>query len=76
MRGLATGDESTAWVRERLDGLRIAGVVVAGVAALLLSSWTSFLVLLVLLGVYELGVTLIASQPVAQRASSSTSSQS
>lgn len=76
VRGLATGDESTAWVRERLDGLRIAGVVVAGVAALLLSSWTSFLVLLVVLGVYELGVTLIASQPVAQRASSSTSSQS
>ncbi|HEX6921995.1 MAG TPA: hypothetical protein VF314_17390 [Actinomycetes bacterium] len=60
VQGLATGRESSAWVRERLDALRIGGVVVAGVLALLLSSWTSLLVLLVLLGAYELAVTLVA----------------
>jgi hypothetical protein len=59
-RGLATGSESSAWVRERLDGLRIGGVVVAGVVALLLSSWGSLLAVLVLLGAYELAITLIA----------------
>ena len=60
VHGLATGDESTAWVRAHLDPLRVGGAVVAGVLALLLSSWTSLLVLLVLLGAYELAVTLVA----------------
>jgi hypothetical protein len=59
-RDLTTGSQSSRWVQERLDGLRIAGVVVAGVIALLLSSWTSLLVVLVLLGAYELAVTLLA----------------
>lgn len=65
LRGLVTGAESSAWVRERIDGLRIAGAVVAGVFALLLSSWSSFLVLLVLLAGYEIAVTLIARPQVA-----------
>jgi hypothetical protein len=60
VHGLATGSESALWVRRQVDALRIAGVVVAGVLALLLSSWTSLFVLLVLLGAYELAVTLIA----------------
>ena len=59
-RDLTTGSQSSTWVQERLDGLRIGGVVVAGVIALLLSSWGSLLTVLVLLGVYEVAVTLIA----------------
>jgi hypothetical protein len=64
-RDLTTGTQSSSWVRERLDGMRIAGVVVAGVIALLLSSWTSLLVVLVLLGAYELAITFIA-RPTAE----------
>jgi hypothetical protein len=60
-RGLATGQGSATWVRERLDALRIGGAVVAGLLALLLSSWTSLFVLVVLLGAFELAVTLVAS---------------
>jgi hypothetical protein len=59
-RDLTTGTQSSTWVQERLDGLRIGGVVVAGVLALLLSSWSSLVVVLVLLGAYELAITFIA----------------
>jgi hypothetical protein len=59
-RDLTTGTQSSTWVRGRLDGLRIGGAVVAGVIALLLSSWGSLLVVLVLLGAYEVALTLIA----------------
>jgi hypothetical protein len=42
-----------------LDAIRIAGVVVAVVLALVLSSWTALLVIVVVLAVFEVGVTLI-----------------
>jgi hypothetical protein len=49
-----------AWIARYLDPVRIAGLIVAVVAALLLSSWTALLVVAVVLAVYEIGVTLIA----------------
>ncbi|GAA2852285.1 hypothetical protein Acy02nite_52100 [Actinoplanes cyaneus] len=48
------------WITTHLDPLRIAGVVVAAILALVLSSWTSLLVIVILLAVYEVAVTLIA----------------
>jgi len=57
--GRAVAD-GPAWVHGHLDVLRVAGVIVAVVAALLLSSWTSLLVVAIVLGVYELLVTLVA----------------
>lgn len=42
------------------DALQIGGLVVAAVLALLLTSWTSLLVVLVLLACYEIAVTLLA----------------
>jgi hypothetical protein len=48
------------WINRHLDPVRIAGVVVAGVAALVLSSWTALLVVMLALAAYEVTVTIIA----------------
>jgi hypothetical protein len=50
------------WIAAHLDPLRIAGFVVAGILALILSSWTSLLVIVILLAAYEIAVTLIAQR--------------
>jgi hypothetical protein len=42
------------------DPLRIAGIVVASVLALILSSWTALLVIAMVLAAYEVFVTLVA----------------
>ncbi|GIF02637.1 hypothetical protein [Actinoplanes siamensis] len=47
------------WIAAHLDPLRIAGVVVAAILALILSSWTSLLAVLLTLAGYEVLVTLI-----------------
>ncbi|MFD7668719.1 hypothetical protein [Streptomyces sp. NPDC059788] len=57
-RGLARGGSLRPWVREHADALRVAGVVLAALIALLLSSWTSLLVIAVVLAAYEVAVTL------------------
>lgn len=44
------------------DGLRVGGVLLALIVALLLSSWTGLIVVAVLLGLFELAVTLLARQ--------------
>ncbi|WP_030661299.1 hypothetical protein [Streptomyces rimosus] len=46
------------WVREHADVLRVGGVIVAALIALLFSSWTSLLVIAVVLAAYETAVTL------------------
>jgi hypothetical protein len=48
------------WVASHLDPLRIAGVVVAAIVLFIWSSWAGLLVIAVLLGLYEVGVTLLA----------------
>jgi hypothetical protein len=49
-----------------LDPIRIAGLVVAGILALVFSSWTALLVIVLVLAAFELAVTLIARrQPAA-----------
>ncbi|BCJ45748.1 hypothetical protein GCM10010168_58320 [Actinoplanes ianthinogenes] len=63
-RGIRAGSHVAAtrgpgWIATHLDPLRIAGVVVAAVLALILSSWTSLLVILILLAAYEVAITLI-----------------
>jgi hypothetical protein len=52
-------------IARHLDPVRVAGVVVAAVLALILSSWTSLLVVAVLLAAYEITVTLIARRHTA-----------
>ncbi|MEU7580862.1 hypothetical protein AB0B50_25025 [Streptomyces sp. NPDC041068] len=48
------------WLARHADVLRVSGVVVAALVALLLSSWTALLVVGVLLAAYELAITLVA----------------
>lgn len=59
---VATSPELRQWTVRHSDVLRIAGLVVAAVLALLVSSWTGLLVVVVLLGAYELAVWLPARQ--------------
>ncbi|MEU4421442.1 hypothetical protein AB0F81_12515 [Actinoplanes sp. NPDC024001] len=64
-RGIRTGTNvavtrGPGFIATYLDPLRIAGVVVAVVLALILSSWISLLVIVLLLAAYEIAVTLIA----------------
>jgi hypothetical protein len=47
------------WTSEHLDVLRVGGVVVAAVLALILSSWTSLLVIAIVLAAYEVLVTVV-----------------
>ncbi|WIM98402.1 hypothetical protein ACTOB_002002 [Actinoplanes oblitus] len=63
-RGVRSGSAVLAargpgWIAAHLDPVRIAGVVVAAILALILSSWTSLLVILILLAAYEVAVTVI-----------------
>ena len=57
---VATSGGLRTWVHRHVDALRVAGVVVAAVLALLFSSWTALLVLAALLAGYVLLVTLLA----------------
>ena len=59
-RATARNERLGRRVADRLDALRIAGLVAAALIALLVSSWTAFLVILVALAGYEAGVTLLA----------------
>jgi hypothetical protein len=58
--GRAGARRAPDFISRYLDPVRIAGLVVAVVLALVLSSWTALLVIVVLLAIYEVGVTLIA----------------
>jgi len=55
----AAAAHGPGWTAAHLDVLRVAGVVVAAVLALLLSSWTSLLVIAIVLAAYELLVTVL-----------------
>lgn len=75
-RGVATGTRATwraaqrggrlarahgpDWIARYLDPLRIAGLVVAIAVALILSSWTGLLVVVIALVAYEVVITLVA----------------
>jgi hypothetical protein len=52
------------WAARYRDALRVGGLVVAVVLALILSSWTSLLVLAILLAAYEVLVTLVGRSAV------------
>ena len=57
--GHALSQHGPGWAARHLDALRIGGLVVGGVLALILSSWTSLLVIAVLLAAYEGLVTVV-----------------
>ncbi|MFD0689085.1 hypothetical protein [Actinomadura fibrosa] len=59
-RSAATSERLAEQAARHLDPLRVAGVVLAAVAALLVASWTAFLVILAVLAAYEAAVTLLA----------------
>jgi hypothetical protein len=48
-----------AWIAAHRDLLRVGGLVVGGILALVLSSWTALLVIAIVLAAYEVGITLI-----------------
>ncbi|MFE6157908.1 hypothetical protein ACFQ7F_03180 [Streptomyces sp. NPDC056486] len=48
------------WLAQHADVLRVAGVIVAAVVALLLSTWTGLFVVGALLAAYEIALTLVA----------------
>jgi hypothetical protein len=55
---------SVAWVRAHADGLQLVGAVVAGVLLLVVSiSWWSFLIIGVLLAVYEFALQWTKDRP-------------
>lgn len=58
--GRAVGGQAPGWIASHLDAVRVGGLVVAAVVALLLSSWTALLIVAILLAAFEVGVTLIA----------------
>ncbi|QES42504.1 hypothetical protein DEJ49_17345 [Streptomyces venezuelae] len=55
-----TGPGVRQWIREHADVLRVGGLVVAVLVALLFASWTALLVVALVLLAYEAGVTLLA----------------
>ncbi|MET9296979.1 hypothetical protein [Streptomyces sp. NPDC003077] len=57
-RRVGSGKGLRAWIRRHADVLRVAGVIVAVLVALALSSWASLLVVAAVLAVYEAAVTL------------------
>ncbi|MBB2941304.1 hypothetical protein FB565_001008 [Actinoplanes lutulentus] len=66
-RGMAAGgrvvaDRGPGFVSRNLDPVRIGGLVVAVLAALIWSSWTGLLVIVILLAAFEVAVTLMARQ--------------
>jgi hypothetical protein len=63
--GLRTGTRAAVtrgpgFIARHRDPLRIAGIIVAAVPALILSSWTALLVLAMVLAAYEVFITLVA----------------
>ncbi|MDI6105234.1 hypothetical protein QLQ12_42290 [Actinoplanes sp. NEAU-A12] len=52
-------------IARHLDPVRVAGLVVAAILALTFSSWTSLLVIVILLAAYEVAVTVIARRRAA-----------
>jgi hypothetical protein len=56
----AVARHAPGWIAQHLDAVRIAGVVVAVLLALIFSSWTSLLVLVLALAAFEILVTLVA----------------
>ncbi|MEU6847132.1 hypothetical protein ABZ930_35210 [Streptomyces sp. NPDC046716] len=60
--GTRIGTDRTVlpWIARHADVLRVAGVIVAVLVALLLSSWTALFVVGALLAAYEIAVTLLA----------------
>ncbi|WP_084556006.1 hypothetical protein [Couchioplanes caeruleus] len=58
--GRALVTRGPGWIAAHRDALRVGGVVTAAVLALLMSSWTSLLVVALVLAVYEVGVTVVA----------------
>ncbi|MFI0354964.1 hypothetical protein [Actinomadura sp. 9N407] len=59
-RRVGTSGELRRWTARHLDPLRIGGAVLAALLALFFSSWTSLLVIALLLAAFELLVTLVA----------------
>ncbi|WJV50644.1 hypothetical protein [Streptomyces flavofungini] len=57
---ISEGAGPRPWIQEHADVLRTAGIVVAALVALLLSSWSGLLTVAVVLTVYEVTVTLLA----------------
>jgi hypothetical protein len=55
----ALGRHGPGWAGRHLDALRVGGLVAGALLALLLSSWTSLLVIAVLLAAYEGLVTVV-----------------
>jgi len=53
------GGNAPGWITAHRDLLRVSGLVVGGILALVLSSWTSLLVILIVVAAYEVAVTLI-----------------
>lgn len=58
--GRAVVAHGPGWTADHLDAMRVGGVVVAAALALLLSSWTSLLVIALVLIAYEVAVTVAA----------------
>jgi hypothetical protein len=58
--GRALAAHGPSWTARHLDAVRVGGVAVAVVLALLISSWPALLSIVVLLVVYELLVTALA----------------
>jgi hypothetical protein len=67
--GRAVARHAPGWLHRHLDAVRIAGVVVAVLLALVLSSWTALLALVLALAAFELVVTLVGSGSAARRRS-------
>ncbi|MFF0739683.1 hypothetical protein ACFYVL_04705 [Streptomyces sp. NPDC004111] len=59
----STGGGARRWTGRHADVLRIGGLVVAALVALLFASWTALLVVAGVLLAYEIGVTLLARPP-------------
>lgn len=59
-RGAVSATRARPWIRRNADVLRVGGVAVAVLVALLLSSWTGLLVIAAVLAAYEGAVTLLA----------------
>ena len=57
--GRAIATHGPGWAARYLDVLRVGGIVVAAVLALILSSWTALLVIVLVLAAYEVLVTLV-----------------
>jgi len=53
------GGNAPGWIVAHRDLLRVGGLVVGGILALVLSSWTALLVIAIVLAGYELAITLI-----------------